>query len=127
MALVAVVDDDDDLRTLMTLRLTASGHEVISASDGQQGLDVIRRRRPDLVVLDWMMPRKTGIEVCRELRNAAEFATVPILVVTSRVSREDLSVAEAAGASGYLTKPFKLVDFLDAVGRLIGPAPAGAT
>ncbi|MCX6396864.1 MAG: response regulator [Propionibacteriales bacterium] len=119
MAVVAVVDDDHDLRELMAIRLRASGLQVHQSADGIAGLELIRGCNPDLVVLDWMMPGKTGIEVCRDLRSDEELASVPVLLVTARSESADREVGLAAGANVVLTKPFELRAFIDTVVRLL--------
>lgn len=119
MTVIAVVDDDEDLRTLMTMRLRAAGYEVHQAGDGITGLEVIRACHPDLVVLDWMMPGRNGIEVCRDLRADEAFATTPILIVTARANPSDRSVSLAAGANAVLTKPFTFAAFLDVIRSLV--------
>lgn len=123
MKTIAVVDDDEDLRSLMALRLRAAGYEVRQSGDGIAGLELIRAWLPDLVVVDWMMPGLTGIEVSREMRRDAELATIPILLVTSRTSASDLTLSLAAGVTSMLLKPFTLAAFLDVVRGLLEPEP----
>lgn len=119
MASVAVVDDDADLRTLMALRLRASGYEVHPADDGVTGLEVVRAVRPDIVVVDWMMPRMDGLDLCREVRNDPALAQTPIIVVTARTTREDLDTCIEAGADEVVGKPFRLSSLLDGVRKLL--------
>ncbi len=127
MAVVVVVDDDQDLRTLMVMRLKASGIEVHQSGDGVAGLELIEACRPDLVVLDWMMPGKTGIEVCRAMRSDTALATVPVLMVTARTTPADHDAGLAAGVTAVLTKPFALRGFVDQVRSLLqGPTAASA-
>jgi DNA-binding response OmpR family regulator len=119
MSVVAVVDDDADMRAMMVATLQTWGYDVCEASDGAAALDVIRMCAPDLVVLDWMMPGKSGIDVCRDIRADAALASVPVLMVTSRSTRADRDASLAAGATSILTKPFTLRDFLVAVQGLL--------
>lgn len=121
MAVVVVVDDDQDLRTLMVMRLKASGLEVHQSGDGVAGLELIQGCRPDLVVLDWMMPGKTGIDVVREMRSDEVLSAIPVLMVTARTTPTDHEVGLAAGATEVLTKPFGLRSFLDRVQSLLDP------
>lgn len=119
MPVVVVVDDDPDLRTLMAMRLKASGIEVHQSGDGVAGLELIQGCRPDLVIVDWMMPGKTGIEVCREIRADSTLASTPVLMVTSRSSRDDQDLGLAAGATAVLTKPFELRSLVERVRGLL--------
>lgn len=115
MSVVAIIDDDDDIRDLMVMKLRAAGHDVHQSGDGVAGLELIRGCRPDLVVLDWMMPGKSGIEVCRDIRSDAELSTTPVLMVTSRSSATDREACLGVGATSVLTKPFVLRDFVGQV------------
>jgi len=124
---VVVVDDDQDLRSLMAMRLRASGIEVYQSGDGVAGLELIQGCRPDLVVLDWMMPGKTGIDVCREMRADEVLSATPVLMVTARTTPAHLEVSLAVGATAVLTKPFALREFTDRVRTLLDtPAAASA-
>lgn len=127
MPVVVVVDDDPDLRLLMAMRLKACGLEVHQSGDGVAGLELIQGCRPDLVVLDWMMPGKTGIEVCRAIRADTALSTIPVLMVTARATQSDREVSLAAGATEVLTKPFELRAFLDQVRGLLADRPESAT
>ena len=85
------------------------GFQLLSASDGETALALARAERPALILLDWMMPGRTGLEVCRALRAEADLhlRQVPVVLLTSRAEGEDIAAGFAAGATDYLTKPFK--------------------
>ena len=100
---VLVVEDDRDTVKLVSLYLRRDGHNVISAGDGVEGLRLAREARPDLVVLDLMLPKLDGIEVCRAIREESE---VPIVMVTARVEEEDRLTGLDLGADDYVSKPF---------------------
>jgi DNA-binding response OmpR family regulator len=125
MSLILVVDDDDDIREYLVLRLQRLGHDVVSAADGQAGLDLARLHRPDLVVTDWSMPRLTGIDLCVAIRDEPELSKLPILVITARSSETAAEEARAAGASDLMVKPFVPLELVRRVGTLLG-ARAGA-
>ncbi len=111
----------------MAMRLKASGIEVHQSGDGVAGLELIRGCQPDLVVLDWMMPGKTGIEVCREMRVDEALSAIPVLMVTARTTPADYDISLAVGATAVLTKPFELRTFIDRVQTLLDtPATASA-
>lgn len=112
MADVLVVEDDEDVLALLVHRLKQAGHEVSQASDGEAGLSAARASIPDLVVLDWMMPRRSGLEVCFELRADPAFAKTRILMLTARAQEQDIERALAAGANDYVVKPFSSRELL---------------
>jgi len=107
MAVILVVEDDPDVAQLLQHTLVAGGHDVAVAVDGGAGLRSARERHPDLIVLDWMMPVKNGLEVCAELRANADFADTTIVMLSARSDAADIARARAAGADEYLTKPFR--------------------
>jgi DNA-binding response OmpR family regulator len=115
---IVVVDDDDDIRMLVVRRLERAGHTVVAASDGEAGLTAIVAEDPDLVVLDWMMPRLDGMEVLARVRESLS-ARPRILMLTARALDADLARARDAGADGFLVKPFTADDLLGSVDRLL--------
>jgi DNA-binding response OmpR family regulator len=108
MTRVLVVDDDPVIADLVSFRLARLGLEVSVETDGQAGLAAARELRPDLVVLDWMMPRMNGLEMCAALRADpdAELARTPVLLLTAKAQEPDLERGFAAGATDYIVKPF---------------------
>ena len=100
---VLIVEDDPHTVGLVTLYLRQDGHSVLSAMDGISGLDLFREHNPDLVVLDLMLPRLDGLEVCRTVRAESE---APIIMLTARVEEEDRIAGLEMGADDYVTKPF---------------------
>ena len=100
---VLIVEDDPDTAKLVSLYLQRDGHKVLCARDGMEGLRLAREARPDLVVLDLMLPKLNGIGVCRTLRQES---SVPIVMVTARVEEEDRLKGLDLGADDYVTKPF---------------------
>jgi DNA-binding response OmpR family regulator len=124
MSLILVVEDDDDIREYLVLRLQRLGHDVVAAADGQSGLELAELRHPDLVVTDWSMPRLTGIELCVALRDQADVSDVPILVITARSSETAAAEARAAGANDLMVKPFIPVELVRRVSALLSPQSA---
>ncbi len=115
---VLVVDDDPDIRQLVAMKLTKSGHTVTTAADGASALASVRAQTPDIIVLDVAMPGLSGLDVCRELRQDPVSADVPVLLLTAKVQDGDLAEGFAAGADDYVTKPFsprELVTRVEAV------------
>ncbi len=119
MAHILVVEDDADVAGLIRLRLSSSGHEVAIAPDGEAGVAAARAEVPDLVILDWMMPRKNGIEVCTELRSDDRFLGTKIMMLTARAKDTDRERAFSAGVDDYVTKPFSARELLSRVEQLV--------
>ena len=103
---VLVADDDEDILQLVSFRLERAGYTVVTAADGQQALAAARQHRPDLAVLDVMMPGLNGYEVTRQLRADPATAAIPVILLTARVQEADVSRGFEAGADDYLRKPF---------------------
>ncbi len=118
--LVLCADDDEDILSLVALRLERAGFEVVQVNDGDTAVEVARERRPDVAVLDVMMPRRTGLEVLAELRRDASLAHVKVVLLSARVQESDVARGLDAGADAYLVKPFKAADLVAQVERLVG-------
>lgn len=106
MSKILVVDDDTDICELISFKLESMGHDVITERDGEGGLAAARAELPDLVVLDWMMPRLTGLEVCVALRDDPQLAKVPVILLTAKAQEADVQRGFAAGVDDYIVKPF---------------------
>jgi two-component system, OmpR family, phosphate regulon response regulator PhoB len=116
---VVVVDDDPDIRALVAMKLSKAGYAVTVESDGEAGLATARAVQPDLVILDWMMPGLTGIEVCRILRDDRRTKDTAVLLLTARAQEEDIESGFAAGADDYLVKPFSVRELAGRVDALL--------
>lgn len=117
---MVIVDDDDDMRELMAMLLRGR-YEVATAPDGKQGLEVIRATRPDLLVLDLLMPVMHGFEVCQRLRADPELKGLKILISSSKSYQHDVRTAvEETGADGYIVKPFEVAEFNRRVDEMAG-------
>jgi DNA-binding response OmpR family regulator len=119
MTSVVVVDDDPDIRALVAMKLTNAGYSVTVESDGEAGLASALEQQPDLVVLDWMMPGLSGIEVCRALRDDPRTADTAVLLLTARAQEEDIERGFAAGADDYLVKPFSVRELASRVEAIL--------
>ena len=102
---ILVVDDNETNRDILEARLTANGYEVLHACDGEEALAMTTRHRPDLILLDIMMPKVDGIEVCRRIKADAKLSFTPIILVTAKADSKDIVTGLDAGADEYLTKP----------------------
>lgn len=124
---VLVVEDEDALSTLLHYNLEKEGYRVSLAADGEEALTQIDEQLPDLIVLDWMLPKVSGIEVCRRLRGRAETRNVPIIMLTARGEETDRIRGLDTGADDYIVKPFSMIELtarIRAVLRRIRPGLA---
>ena len=124
---VLVVEDEDALATLLQYNLDKEGYEVALAQDGEEALMMVDERLPDLVVLDWMLPKVSGIEVCRRLRSRSETRNIPIILLTARGEETDRIRGLDTGADDYVVKPFSMSELtarIRAVLRRIRPGLA---
>ncbi|WP_336630941.1 MULTISPECIES: response regulator transcription factor [unclassified Microbacterium] len=119
MAHVLVVEDDGDVAELVRTILANAGHSVDIAVDGRSGIVAAGAVHPDLVVLDWMMPGMTGVEVCRVLRQDGDFADTRIMMLTAKSAPDDVATAMAAGADDYVVKPFSPRDLRTRIAALL--------
>jgi two-component system, OmpR family, alkaline phosphatase synthesis response regulator PhoP len=128
MPTVLIVDDEHHIRLLIeqTLEeLEDDGVELLTASDGEMALDVVRNQHPDLVFLDVMMPKRNGIEVCRTIKADLGLAATTVILLTAMGQADDRERGIAAGADGYLVKPFDPDELLDIARRALGSGAAG--
>ncbi|MHA3916343.1 phosphate regulon transcriptional regulator PhoB [Halovulum sp. GXIMD14793] len=128
MAKVLVVEDEEALSQLLSYNLGKEGFEVETTSDGDEALIAVDEQKPDLVLLDWMLPNKSGIEICRHLRAQTNTKDLPVIMLTARGEEEDRVRGLDLGADDYVTKPFsmsELVARMRAVLRRTRPTIAG--
>src|ERR1700755_3366900 len=109
---ILVAEDESALVTLLRYNLEREGYRVLEARDGEEALLVAAEEKPDLVVLDWMLPQLSGIEVCRRLRGRGHMRNVPIVMLTARGEEPDLIRGLDTGADDYIVKPFSMTEFL---------------
>ena len=124
MARLLVVEDDPIIQVLVREVLVGAGYEVAVADDGESGLEQVRAERPDLMVLDVMMPGIDGYEVLAQVRGNPETAELPVVMLTALNSDEDIQKGFAAGANDYVTKPFQAEELLASVSALVAPTRA---
>ncbi len=103
---ILIVEDEPDIRKLVHYNLTQERFEVLEAEDGEKALKIVQRERPQLIILDLMLPGLSGLELCRSLRERTETAHLPILMLTAKAGEADRVVGLEMGADDYLTKPF---------------------
>jgi twitching motility two-component system response regulator PilH len=119
---ILVIEDDPDQRRLMERTLTTSGYRILTASDGQTGLESALAVQPRLIILDVMMPRMNGYQTARALKQNPATASIPILMVTTKQEPADEFWSSQVGADAFLTKPVDITELIQVVGRLAGTA-----
>jgi DNA-binding response OmpR family regulator len=117
---ILVADDEPNIVISLEYLLKREGYTVVIARDGQEALDAIARELPDLVLLDVMMPKKTGFEVCQEVRASDTLQATKILMLTAKGRDTDVAKGTALGADAYMTKPFSTRDLVAKVAEMLG-------
>ncbi len=118
MAKVLAVDDDPVIQRLLQVNLEMEGYEVDLASDGEEALEKVRAFRPDVVLLDVMMPKKDGWQVCAELKADPELREIPVVFLSARAQDADVQKGTDLGVAAYVTKPFDPIDLVELVAEL---------
>ncbi|NCQ25222.1 MAG: two-component system response regulator [Rhodobacteraceae bacterium CG17_big_fil_post_rev_8_21_14_2_50_63_15] len=118
---VLLIEDEPNIIEAVSFILSRDGWEVKTHSNGHDAMQAVRARVPDLIILDVMLPGKSGFDILAEIRNDAQFAETPVLMLTARGQTKDREMAERAGASHYMTKPFANAEVLAAVRALVAP------
>lgn len=119
---ILIADDEPNIVVSLKYLLERGGYQVLVARDGQEAIDAIRRERPALVLLDVMMPKKSGFEVCQEIRSDPEMAGIRILMLTAKGRDTEVAKGLALGADAYMTKPFSTKELAAKVAEMLGAA-----
>lgn len=119
---ILIVDDEPEIILMVGTRLKAHGYEIVSASDGQAGYEAAQKEKPDLIILDLMLPKMDGYKVCGFLKRDYRYAKIPILMFTAKAQEEDMKLARDMGADAYLVKPFKPEELLGKIKELLPDA-----
>ncbi len=124
---ILVIEDEASLVELLRYNLEKEGYRVSAANDGEEGLAMLNEHKPDLLVLDWMLPHVSGIEICRQIRRKTELRDLPVIMLTARGEEADRVRGLEVGADDYVTKPFspsELIARIRAVMRRARPSAA---
>ena len=116
---ILIVEDEESLLKLESILLTSRGYEVVGVTDGPAALDAAVNRKPDLVLLDIMLPGMDGFEVCRQIKHNLATRHIPVIMLTAKKSREDMARGEEVGADWYITKPFKSAMVIETIQRFL--------
>lgn len=116
---ILLVEDEKDLSKTISFRLENNGYTVVTAYDGPEGLDKAKKEKPDLVILDLMLPKMDGYKVCALLKADSRYSRIPIVIFTARVQEEDKAMGKEVGADAYITKPFEPETLLSKIRELL--------
>ncbi|MFC1708662.1 response regulator transcription factor [Candidatus Omnitrophota bacterium] len=116
---ILLVDDEGQLVEMVKMRLEANGYRVVTAGDGQEGLDKARQENPDLIILDLMLPKMDGYKVCRMLKFDEKYKSIPIVLFSARAQEEDKQLGIQVGADAYIAKPFEPEALMEKIEELI--------
>lgn len=116
---ILIVEDEESLLKLESILLTSRGYEVKGVADGRSALESIAAVKPDLVLLDIMLPEMDGFEVCRQIKSDEATRHIPVIMLTAKKSREDMIKGEQVGADWYITKPFKSAMVIETIQRFL--------
>lgn len=116
---ILIVEDEDALVRILEFTLRSRGYEVIVARDGSEGFRLATSERPDLIVLDMMLPQIDGLSVCRRLKHDERYKEIPIILLTAKAQSKDRQSGLDAGANLFLTKPYERATFLASIDRLV--------
>jgi two-component system phosphate regulon response regulator PhoB len=114
-----IADDEEGIRALVRMTLDTESLEILEAADGDEAVTLARENRPDVILLDVMMPGRSGFDVCRTLKSDPATAAIPVVILTAKAQTADREEGRAAGADDYLTKPFSPVELLHKVDDLL--------
>jgi len=124
---ILIVDDSENIRSVLKLNFEYLGYEVLSARDGEEALQIMERDHPDVVILDVMMPRQNGFQVCRKIKSDPVHAATPVIFLTAKGQKEDRYWGRDCGADEYLTKPFSAAELERIIERLLDRRRASLT
>jgi DNA-binding response OmpR family regulator len=116
---ILIVDDEKEMVEMEAMRLAASGYEVLTAYDGESGLEIAHREKPDIILLDIMLPKMDGYLVCAKLKRDARYGKIPIILVTAVDQNYDVDLGKQVGADFYVMKPFEPKMLLAKIKELI--------
>lgn len=123
---ILLVDDEEDILSMVKMRLAAAGYEVITSGDGKQAYALAKQAEPDLIILDLMLPGMEGHMVCRFLKFDDKYKHIPIIILTARGQKQDIEMCKSVGADFYFNKPVNFKDLLAKIAEFIGPITAGS-
>ena len=119
MTVVLVVDDDPMIIKVVSSGLEKSGYDAVAATDGVQALEITMKMRPDIIILDEMMPKLSGFDTLMKLKTDSVTANIPVIMLTARRTQSDILTARSAGANSYIAKPFSIGDLISRINKTL--------
>ncbi|MDD5645088.1 MAG: response regulator [bacterium] len=121
MKKILIVDDQPEVRELVTITLKNENYKILEAKDGQESIDIIKKEKPDIILLDIMLPGEIdGFEVCRRVKQDEELKNISVVMLSSQGAKEDIKEGKCAGANDYFVKPFSPLQLIKKVEDLLG-------
>ena len=116
---ILIVEDEKDIRDLIIYSLEGKGYQTISTDDGEKAIKMLKENKPDLIILDWMLPSVSGLEICRSIRRDINTKNIPIIMLTAKITEEDKVLGLDSGADDYITKPFSTAELSSRVKAML--------
>ena len=116
---ILIVEDEKDIRILIIYALEGKGYQTISTDDGEKAIKMLKENKPDLIILDWMLPSVSGLEICRSIRRDINTKNIPIIMLTAKITEEDKVLGLDSGADDYITKPFSTAELSSRVKAIL--------
>ena len=116
---ILIVEDEKDIRDLIIYSLEGKGYQTISTDDGEKAIKILKENKPDLDILDWMLPSVSGLEICRSIRRDINTKNIPIIMLTAKITEEDKVLGLDSGADDYITKPFSTAELSSRVKAIL--------
>ena len=116
---ILIIEDEKDIRNLITYALESKEYETVSTHDGERAIKLLKENKPDLVILDWMLPSVSGLEICRTIRRDIEIKDIPIIMITAKITENDKVLGLDSGADDYITKPFSTAELCSRVKAIL--------
>lgn len=116
---ILIVEDEAELVEMLKIRLEAAGYDIISAYDGEEGMEKAKKEKPDLILLDLMLPKIDGYQICSTLKKDKIYSHIPIVIFSARAQKHEIKMGEELGAEAYITKPFEPSVLLAKISELV--------
>lgn len=116
---ILVVDDEPAMVEMIKMRLEANDYDTLSANDGQNGFEIAKKEKPDLIILDLMLPKMDGFKVCGLLKSDSRYRNIPIIIFTAKAQPDDIRLSKEIGADAYIMKPFEPETLLKKISELL--------
>ncbi len=117
--IILVIDDERDLVDLLAMRLEIDGFTIMKAFNGKEALSKLKEKKPDIILLDIMMPEMNGYEVCQEIKNDSQYKNIPVIILTAKVRKEDQERGRQVGSDDFIAKPYEYSELIEKIQKFI--------